>query len=91
MTGVQTCALPISVSRADEVRAVDLASGETIWTVGEIRYGKAVQITGPEHLLVGDCNGKRLVEINRITGNVTRDCPLPGIPYGICDLLAVQS
>ena len=74
----------VAVSRSDEIRAVDVASGETLWTVGDIRYGKAVEIVGSEHLVVGDCNGKRLVEINRMSGKVVRDCPLPGIPYGIC-------
>ena len=74
----------VPVSRTDEVRAVDLATGRTLWVASGIRYGKATSINGPGHVVVGDCNGKRLVELDRTTGTVAREVALPGIPYGIC-------
>lgn len=76
--------LYVPVSRTDEFRAVDLASGRTLWVAPNMRYGKACAIAGPDHVVAGDCNGKRIVEFERATGRATREVALPGIPYGLC-------
>lgn len=73
----------VCVSRADEARAVDSNTGHVLWRADRILYGKATVITGPDRVVAGDCNGKRIVELDRATGKVTREVKLPGIPYGI--------
>jgi len=76
----------VCVSRTDEVRAVRVDDGRTLWAAPGISYGKAVALNGPNRVVAGDCNGKRLVELDRATGAMVREVALPGIPYGICAL-----
>ncbi|MFY7951464.1 MAG: hypothetical protein ACOVT5_03055 [Armatimonadaceae bacterium] len=73
-------------SRTDEVMAVEIASGKILWKTPNIEFGKAVLLNGDDHVVAADCNGKRLLELDRTNGKVVREIALPGIPYGVCPL-----
>lgn len=75
--------LLIAISKTDEVKEVCTRSGDTVWSTSGIGYGKRV-IAADEHSAVAtDCNGKRLVEIDRRSGQVQWNAKLPGLPYGV--------
>lgn len=75
--------LLIAVSRANTVTEIDLDSGKSIWTAHNIGYAKRVEPINEQIALAVDCNGKRLVELNRNTGEETWSCSLPGLPYSV--------
>jgi hypothetical protein len=73
-------------SRTDEVMAVEIESGRILWKTPGVQFGKAVLLNGDDHVVAADCNGKRLLELDRTNGAVVREIALPGIPYGVCPL-----
>jgi len=75
--------LLVAVSAADQVMEVDMETGKPLWIADNIRFGKSITILDDKRVLVGDCNGRRLVELNRDTGRELWSHPVPGIPYDV--------
>lgn len=76
-------ALFVSVSKTDEVIEVDPVSGKRRWTTRNMGFSKRVTPLGDNRVLACDCNGKRLVEIDRSNGKIVWECALPGLPYSV--------
>ena len=76
-------ALFVSVSKTDEVVEVDPASGRRRWTTRNMGFSKRVTPLSGHRVLACDCNGKRLVEIDRSNGKIVWECSLPGLPYAV--------
>ena len=75
--------LLVVVSKTDEVREVCMDTGRTIWSAPGIGYGKRVLATHNGTAVATDCNGKRLVELDRHSGQITWEARIPGLPYGV--------
>jgi hypothetical protein len=73
----------VAISGTDQAVEVDMESGKILWIADNIRFGKSAVILDSRRALLGDCNGRRLVEIDRETGAEIRSISLPGIPYGV--------
>jgi len=76
-------ALFVSVSKTDEVVEVDPSNGKRRWTTPNMGFSKRVLPLNGETALACDCNGKRLVEIDRADGRILWECFLPGLPYAV--------
>lgn len=75
--------LLVAVSKTDEVREICTRTGATVWRTPGIGYGKRVVALSDTCAVATDCNGKRLVEIDRQTGEIRWEAELPGLPYGV--------
>ncbi len=72
-----------AVSKTDQVVEFDLDTGLPRWVIRGIGYGKRVARLSADRALVTDCNGRRLVEVDRESGQVVWECPVPGRPYDV--------
>lgn len=75
--------LLVVVSKIDEVRELCINTGETIWRAPGVGYGKRVVATSEVTAVATDCNGKRLVEFDRLSGRVVWEADIPGLPYSV--------
>ncbi len=75
--------LLVCISGTNQVTELDLETGKRIWTAENISFGKSISILDDKRVLVGDCNGRRAVELDRDTGEELWSLDLPGIPYDL--------
>jgi len=73
----------VASSHTNQALEVDMETGEPVWVAENILFGKEVDIVDEKRAIAGDCNGRRLVEIDRNTGAELWSFNLPGIPYDV--------